>query len=1194
MDFYTRFTEHFRGEKSEIKRRLSCYIPILKPLMAHYPDASILDLGSGRGEWLELLKEQSWTATGIDMNADMAADCQQRGLSVEVDDALSALQKQPAESLIAVSGFHIAEHLGFPELQALITEAHRVLMPGGLLILETPNPENLTVGLWSFYLDPTHRHPLPPPLLHFTVKDAGFSQAHVLRLNGPVAPHDGSLLTDKFDWMLSAYPDYAIVGHKAHSASTAPWFDYVDQLQSEQQTSVAEFAAELEQAQHQLEKAQQQQEKGQREQAGLRVEKQQLEENLQQVLQSRSWRITQPLRSMMHLKRHLHDKSGSLMRRMAQVPWLKRLVLRVLDRMPALKMRVLKIMATGEHNLVRTGAFQQQDFIDLETRRRAAVAQEAFRLRDEHFAESRLARDIQGLRLEGHINGSYSLAAINRHLLLRLHRALPSMPLWLVPHEGEHCAKVTDTPGGSTMTAELNALTDAAPWQALTPSKRISLYHHYPLLEVPEKDAGTTPVALFFWEESWVPVDMVATLNQHYAGVIVTSWFVKKVLMDSGCCLPVHVVALPLVHNLHADESHAHDLSRVQQTRRVDLLHVSSAFPRKGVDILLRAFDCLASEDPQLHLTIKTFPNPHNQIDALIERWVVPSNRPRLDVTMDDYDTAQMAKLYQQTDIVVLPTRGEGLNMPAIEAGEFSRGLVVTGQGAHTDFAVSDASCWIGFCFDHAQSHFSQSNATWAEPGLDSTIEAIRTLAAQLRETPEKAHRRIQALHDNVHKRFFSSAATASTLSALARLQHFSQQDNVPLTQSVSLFSSWAEPCGIAQYSEHMVKALRQCDAELDVTVMAPQERMNTAIAPSDIPCQEAWRMSHVPPLAQAVSDQDRADHEMTGQGAAHKNGANIVWLQHHFAFYPLNDDLRAEVQTLRARGHCVYITLHTTQPLIDFDAARRGSAADALSAFDRVFVHTLSDLNHLKRIGVVDNVTQMHQGVVPYVVEQDTDKQAHTVSATTQPPKTIVLGSFGFLLPHKGIYTLIKAFSQLRGSGVLPSDATLRLVTTVRDEASSREELARCEALAKRLNVEQCIEWQTAFLPLAQVQQLLSECDAVVLPYQHTQESSSAAVRTAVAACPTILTTPAPIFDEVRGVAWQSEGFAVNDVAESITHTLQASTEEKAAHHKARDAWLEQRSWQVLGESYNALFRAALRDRQFIQSAKPESGHPA
>lgn len=112
-----------------------------------------------------------------------------------------------------------------------------------------------------------------------------------------------------------------------------------------------------------------------------------------------------------------------------------------------------------------------------------------------------------------------------------------------------------------------------------------------------------------------MPSEMVDTLNRHYAGVIVTAWFVKKVLMDSGCKLPIHVIALPLVPNPHAAHSSAADLARVAQQHSVNLLHVSSAFPRKGVDVLLQAFDKLAA-DPSITLTLKTFPNPHNQVEV--------------------------------------------------------------------------------------------------------------------------------------------------------------------------------------------------------------------------------------------------------------------------------------------------------------------------------------------------------------------------------------------------------------------------------------------------------------------------------------------------------------------------------------------------------------------------------------------------
>ncbi len=237
MDFYTRFTNHFRGEKDAIKERLAVYVPLLAPIMARYPEAPIIDLGSGRGEWLELLTENGWPAKGIDSNESMASACNERGLNVEVNDAVTALQQMESNTLAAVTGFHIAEHIPFDELVTLIQEIHRALLPGGGLILETPNPENLTVGLWSFYLDPTHQKPLPPPLLHFVATDTGYGKAHILRLNGPQPPEEGAPPRDYLDWVISAYPDYALIAHKQTDDASAPWFEYLEQLTESQQAA---------------------------------------------------------------------------------------------------------------------------------------------------------------------------------------------------------------------------------------------------------------------------------------------------------------------------------------------------------------------------------------------------------------------------------------------------------------------------------------------------------------------------------------------------------------------------------------------------------------------------------------------------------------------------------------------------------------------------------------------------------------------------------------------------------------------------------------------------------------------------------------------------------------------------------------------------------------------------------------------
>lgn len=1200
MDFYTRFTNHFRGEKDAIKERLKVYVPLLAPIMARYPDAQVVDLGSGRGEWLELMQENGWPAKGIDTNESMASACNESGLNVEVNDALTALQQTETNTLAAVTGFHIAEHIPFDSLVTLIQEVHRALLPGGVLILETPNPENLTVGLWSFYLDPTHLHPLPPPLLHFVATDSGYAKANILRLNGPTPPDDNAPLRHYLDWVVSAYPDYALIAHKQTDDESAPWFDYLEKLTEAQQGSLETLARKIEeqteQLNHftqQLEESQAENEKNQAENDKSQAKYQQTIEKLQQekqlleqhnghlehqlitVLHSRSWRITLPLRHVMGWQREFSQSSGKWLCRLAQIPWLKRLALKLLDHFPGLKVRILKRMAAGDGLFSRAGQFREEDFQNLDEDVAAAVRSEALALRDAPLAEN--ATVPKGIRLEGHINGSYSLAAVNRHLLTRLQDSKQSPALWLAPHEGSPESSVRSTPGGADEVARLNALTNPAEWQALAQQQRIALYHHYPLIQ-PDPQHGL-PIALFFWEESWVPDDMVAILNKHYAGIIVTAWFVKKVLMDSGCTLPIHVIALPLLANPYAQESSAKDLKRVHQHQAVNLLHVSSAFPRKGVDVLLQAFEQLAAADDTLTLTLKTFPNPHNQVDGWVEQYVSEHHRERLRVIIEDYDAAQMAALYQAADIVVLPTRGEGLNMPAIEAAEFSRALVVTGYGAHTDFTPIQHSGWVNYCFDHAQSHFSAGQAVWVEPSVQSLVEQVQQQIQQLRQHGEGATEAVGKLHDTIQARFFSPAAVDSVLAALARLQANAKTD-VP-SISLSLYSSWDEPCGIAQYSAHLIEALQANDASLSVSISAPQ--FNNGQHPGELKSAAEKGPIEKGPIEKGPEEKSPVEVNRNwrrGQSPALSAATgNVVWLQHHFAFYELDRALERQVEQCRRQGKRVYITLHTTRPVIDFDAARRHAVAATLAAFDRVFVHTLDDLNYLKRIGLTDNVTQLPQGVDIY-------QDAQTFISDQAP----IIGSFGFLLPHKGVHTLIEAFAALRKKQVLPEAATLRLITSVRDEPSSQEELARCQRTAQRLGIENQVEWVTDFLPLEEAQRHLSECSVVVLPYQYTQESSSAAVRTAVAACPNVLTTPAPIFDEVKDTVWQTRGFDELDIAEGITRVLNAPESQREKYHQAREQWLAQRSWPALAKRYQGLIGAALVDQTLCQ--KPDINH--
>jgi ubiquinone/menaquinone biosynthesis C-methylase UbiE len=211
--FYASFEDQFRGHREEIKERLKVYLPILREAGI---TKGIVDIGCGRGEWLELLKEEGARASGVDLNRVMLAECRRRGFEVTEADALDYLRGLPDESLEAVTSFHLIEHLPFETLVMLIDEIERVLKPGGLIILETPNPKNLTVGASSFYSDPTHRNPVFPETIQFILSNRGFSNAHLKYLNAV----EDSPFTDEdqasqalHNWFFGAR-DFAVIGWK--------------------------------------------------------------------------------------------------------------------------------------------------------------------------------------------------------------------------------------------------------------------------------------------------------------------------------------------------------------------------------------------------------------------------------------------------------------------------------------------------------------------------------------------------------------------------------------------------------------------------------------------------------------------------------------------------------------------------------------------------------------------------------------------------------------------------------------------------------------------------------------------------------------------------------------------------------------------------------------------------------------------
>ncbi|MET4578505.1 class I SAM-dependent methyltransferase [Ottowia thiooxydans] len=309
--FYRAFEERFYAPRDVIKRLRRQYLPFVEPLVALYPQSETFDIGCGRGEWLELMGELGFNSFGVDLDEGMLQDCRDFNLRALQGDAVAYLKTLADESQAVITAFHVVEHISFEQLQAVVIESHRALKPGGLLIMETPNPENIAVATRNFYLDPTHQRVIPPLLLGFLPEFHGFARVGTLRLQESHELRD-STDVGLMDVIAGVSPDYAVVAQKAAAPDVLAAFDppfnaryglELPQLAGRYDRKVEGGLAVLSQRLTEAEAAvgrtievlnQLASQHAQLEQLRAQAESAQAQRDA--LLQSRSWRITSPLR----------------------------------------------------------------------------------------------------------------------------------------------------------------------------------------------------------------------------------------------------------------------------------------------------------------------------------------------------------------------------------------------------------------------------------------------------------------------------------------------------------------------------------------------------------------------------------------------------------------------------------------------------------------------------------------------------------------------------------------------------------------------------------------------------------------------------------------------------------------------------------------------------------------------------------
>jgi len=742
-------------------------------------------------------------------------------------------------------------------------------------------------------------------------------------------------------------------------------------------------------------------------------------------------------------------------------------------------------------------------------------------------------------RVEGPFDSSYSLAMINRELAI----ALDDMGHDVILHSTEGGG---DFPPNGEFLAQHPKI-DRLYQKSIShkqESADISSRNIYP----PRVADMRSPINLlhnYAWEETTFPQEWVVNFNNHLQGMVVTSNYVKKIMIDNGVKIPIKVSGNGVDHWERIIPDVDYEIDGDHSFR---FLHVSSCFPRKGVDILLKSYGESFTSQDDVVLIIKTFANPHNEI----YRWIdeaksLQRDYPDIVVIEDDLSPSQLKSLYQYSQVLVAPSRAEGFGLPIAEAMLSGLAVVTTGWSGQVDFCSDDTAWLIEYDFVSADSHFGLSDSVWAEPSQEHLAKLMREVYEL---SPEQRTKRSAKGRELLLDRYrWSSVADRLVESA----REFAQmpQSKSPKTGWIS---TWNSKCGIASYSKHLIDHI-----PYDISILAPYCDELTDIDDSRV--YRCWR--------------EESDDFLELMRVIDELELDTIVLQFNYGFYSFHH-LYEFLYKQYERGRKIIIMMHSTTDPTHISFKDFKIILPLFEYVDRILVHSLSDLNHLKEHGLVDNVTLFPHGIVDWSSTKVRDSSDR-----------FILGSYGFFLPHKGLLELIDSVKIIKDRGV---DIHLKMINAKYPQPISQELIDKAYTKIEELGLGHDIELVTDFLVDDDSLSRLSECDLLLFPYQETAESSSASVRYGLSTGVAVAVTPLDIFEDVDQATYRLSGFTPKDMADSIIeiadgikNDTQVAQDQKSSAHK----WCRSHRYSKIAERLGNMIEAiAPTDLYFSKKA--------
>jgi glycosyltransferase involved in cell wall biosynthesis len=738
--------------------------------------------------------------------------------------------------------------------------------------------------------------------------------------------------------------------------------------------------------------------------------------------------------------------------------------------------------------------------------------------------------------IEGACETSYSLAVVNRSLGLAL-AARETAGVALEPAEGVPGYKLD--PAGLREHPEIVPLLKSR--SSTYGATRISIRNMFPLR--PAGMMGDFRISTLAWEESELPRTSVRLMNRYLDGLVVPTTFVRTVCRNSGVRVPIDVYGHGLDHlgePLPAEGKKTKD-------RPFVFGHISSGLARKGVEELLSAYSMAFHRRDNVELVIKTYENTTNIVQALYDQlFAGRPQAPVVRIIYNDLTDEDMRLFYASVDTMVLPTRGEGFNLPAAEAMKFGVPVITTAYSGQLDFCDDSNCVLIGYDFEKSASHLGTTHAMWVRPRVDELVSALRRAHSHEGRTTmrKKAANAKATTHGMIWEK--SAEKVEQFVDSLVRQRPEKKR------LKLAWVSTWNARCGIATYSEFLIDNLPP--GWFDVTIMANELEKVGRDGPN---VMRTW-----------------SSHKSLDGTVAEiiQGGHDAAVFQFNFGLLTLADLADAIVE-LNAANIDTYVFLHKTQDEVTPDGILSiKGVAEGLRLATRLLVHSVEDVNRLKSYGLVDNVIKLPHGAF-YPEPLDRHSVRRLLGLHRFGP---VIACYGFLMPHKGVQELILAFNALTGKY---PDAALLLVNAAHSEQQSGPEKTQCLALIENLDLGARVSLITEFLSNEQSMLLLQASDIIVYPYQHTGESASGAVRYGLSSLRPILTTPLPIFDDVTEMTARAEGVRPLQIAQALQKLLEDPGEQQRLV-ALEQAWLDEHSWKVVAERFANIVIGLYGDR--------------